>query len=121
MLLAVEEKEVLIEGKDFCINMLSEKNERILRQMRDSEISFSERISILETALHEKDQTLTQQAVNGDMINNGLEQKRPSLRQLQKKMEQGREANSRMLRVWSDLERVKRALDKETSLRNRLE
>ena len=121
MLLAVEEKEVLIEGKDFCINMLSEKNERILRQMRDSEISFSERISILETALHEKDQTLTQQAVNGDMINNGLEQKRPSLRQLQKKIEQEREANSHMLRVRSDLERVKRALDKETFLRNRLE
>ena len=121
MLLAVEEKEVLIEGKDFCINMLSEKNERILRQMRDSEISFSERISILETALHEKDQTLTQQAVNGDMINNGLEQKRPSLRQLQKKIEQGREASSRMRRVRSDLERVNRALDKETSLRNRLE
>ena len=56
LLLAVEEKEALIEGKDFCINMLSEKNERILRQMRDSEISFSERISTLETALHEKDQ-----------------------------------------------------------------
>ena len=56
LLLAVEEKEVLVEGKDFCINKLSEKNERILRQMRDSEISFSERISILETALHEKDQ-----------------------------------------------------------------
>ena len=35
LLLAVEEKEVLIEGKDFCINMLSEKKERILRQMRD--------------------------------------------------------------------------------------
>ena len=121
LLLAVEEKEVLIKGKDFCINKLSEKNERILRQMRDSEISFSERISILETALHEKDQTLTQQAVNGDMINNGLEQKRPSLRQLQKKTEQGREANSRMLRVRSDLDRVNRALDKETFLRNRLE
>ena len=121
LLLAIEEREVLIGGKDLCINMLSEEKERILEQMRDSEISFSERISILETALHEKDQTLTQQAVNGDMINNGLEQKRPSLRQLQKKMEQGREANSRMLRVWSDLERVKRALDKETSLRNRLE
>ena len=121
MLLAVEEKEVLIEGKDFCINMLSEKNERILRQMRDSEISFSERISILETALHEKDQTLIQQAVNGDMINNGLERKRPSLRQLQKKIEQEREANSRMLRVRSDLEQVNRALDKETFLRNRLE
>ena len=121
LLLAIEEREVLIGGKDLCINKLSEKNERILRQMRDSEISFSERISILETALHEKDQTLTQQAVNGDMINNGLEHKRPSLRQLQKKMEQGREANSRMLRVWSDLERVSRALDKETFLRNRLE
>ena len=121
LLLAVEEKEVLIEGKDFCINMLSEKNERILREMRDSEISFSERISILETALHEKDQTLTQQAVNGDMINNGLEHQRPSLRQLQKKMEQEREANSRVLRVRSDLERVSRALDKETFLRNRLE
>ena len=121
LLLAVEEKEVLIEGKDFCINMLSEKNERILRQMRDSEISFSERISILETALHEKDQTLTQQAVNEDMINNGLEQESPSLRQLQKKIEQEREANSRMLRVWNDLEQVNRALDKETFLRNRLE
>ena len=121
LLLAIEEREVLIGGKDLCINMLSEEKERILEQMRDSEISFSERISILETALHEKDQTLTQQAGNEDMINNGLEQKRPSLRQLQKKMEQGREANSRMLRAWSDLERVKRALDKETSLRNRLE
>ena len=121
LLLAIEEREVLIGGKDLCINMLSEEKERILEQMRDSEISFSERISILETALHEKDQTLTQQAGNEDMINNGLEQKRPSLRQLQKKMEQGREANSRMQRVWSDLERVKRALDKETSLRNRLE
>ena len=121
LLLAIEEKELLIEGKDFCINMLSEKNERILRQMRDSEISFSERISILETALHEKDQTLTQQAVNEDMINNGLEQKRPSLRQLQKKIEHEREANSRMLRVWSDLEQVNRALDKETILRNTLE
>ena len=121
LLLAIEEREVLIKGKDFFINKLSQKNERILRQMRDSEISFSERISILETALHEKDQTLTQQAVNGDMINNGLEQKRPSLRQLQKKIEQEREANSHMLRVRSDLERVKRALDKETFLRNRLE
>ena len=121
LLLAVEEKEVLIEGKDFCINMLSEKNEIILRQMRDSEISFSERISILETALHEKDQTLTQQALNEDMINNGLEQESPSLRQLQKKIEQEREANSRMLRVWNDLEQVNRALDKETFLRNRLE
>ena len=121
LLLAIEEREVLIGGKDLCINMLSEEKERILEQMRDSEISFSERISVLETALHEKDQTLTQQAVNGDMINNGLEQKRPSLRQLQKKIEQEREANSHMLRVRSDLERVKRALDKETFLRNRLE
>ena len=121
LLLAIEEREVLIGGKDLCINMLSEEKERILEQMRDSEISFSERISILETALHEKDQTLTQQAVNGDMINNGLEQKRPSLRQLQKKIEQEREANSRMLRVRSDLEQVNRALDKETFLRNRLE
>ena len=121
LLLAIEEREVLIGGKDLCINMLSEEKERILEQMRDSEISFSERISILETALHEKDQTLTQQAVNGDMINNGLENKRPSLRQLQKKMEQEREANSRVLRVRSDLERVSRALDKETFLRNRLE
>ncbi|CAH3178677.1 unnamed protein product [Porites evermanni] len=101
--------------------MLSEKNERILRQMRDSGISFSERVSNLETELHEKDQTLTQQAVNGGMINNGLEQERPSLRQLQKKNEQEREANSRMLRVWSDLEQVNRALDKETFLRNRPE
>ena len=57
LLLSLEEKEVLIGEKDFFINMLSEKNERILEQMRDSEISFSERISILETALHEKDQT----------------------------------------------------------------
>ena len=121
LLLAIEEREVLIGGKDLCINMLSEEKERILEQMRDSEISFSERISILETALHEKDQTLTQQAVNGDMINNGLENKRPSLRQLQKKMEQEREANSRVLRVRSDFERVSRALDKETFLRNRLE
>ena len=121
LLLAIEEREVLIGGKDLCINMLSEEKERILEQMRDSEISFSERISILETALHEKDQTLTQQAVNEDMINNGLEQKRPSLRQLQKKIEQEREANSRMLRVRSDLEQVNRALDKETFLRNRLE
>ena len=121
LLLAIEEREVLIGGKDLCINMLSEEKERILEQMRDSEISFSERISILETALHEKDQTLTQQAVNGDMINNGLENKHPSLRQLQKKMEQEREANSRVLRVRSDFERVSRALDKETFLRNRLE
>ena len=121
LLLAIEEREVLIGGKDLCINMLSEEKERILERMRDSEISFSERISILETALHEKDQTLTQQAVNEDMINNGLEQKRPSLRQLQKKIEQEREANSRMLRVRSDLEQVNRALDKETFLRNRLE
>ena len=121
LLLAIEEREVLIGGKDLCINMLSEEKERILERMRDSEISFSERISILETALHEKDQTLTQPAVNEDMINNGLEQKRPSLRQLQKKIEQEREANSRMLRVRSDLEQVNRALDKETFLRNRLE
>ena len=121
LLLAIEEREVLIGGKDLCINMLSEEKERILERMRDSEISFSERISILETALHEKDQTLTQQAVNEDMINNGLEQKRPSLRQLQKKIEHEREANSRMLRVWSDLEQVNRALDKETILRNTLE
>ena len=56
LLLAIEEREVLIGGKDLCINMLSEEKERILEQMRDSEISFSERISILETALHEKDQ-----------------------------------------------------------------
>ncbi|CAH3189309.1 unnamed protein product [Porites lobata] len=55
------------------------------------------------------------------MINNGLEQIRPSLRQLQKKIEQEREANSRMLRVRSDLEQVNRALDKETFLRIRLE
>ena len=114
LLLAIEEREVLIGGKDLCINMLSEEKERILEEMRDSEISFSERISILETALHEKDQTLIQQAVNGDMINNGVEQ-------LQKKIEQEREANSRMLRVRSDLERVNRALNKETFLRNRLE
>ena len=56
LLLAIEEREVLIGGKDLCINMLSEEKERILERMRDSEISFSERISILETALHEKDQ-----------------------------------------------------------------
>ena len=37
LLLAVEEKEVLIKGKDFCINKLSGKNERILRQMRDEQ------------------------------------------------------------------------------------
>ena len=121
LLLAIEEREVLIGEKELCINMLSKEKERILEQMRDLEISFSERISILETALHEKDQTLTQQAVTGYMINDGLEQKRPSLRQLQKKIEQELEASLRMLRVRSDLDRVNRALDKEISLRNRLD
>ena len=107
LLLAIEEREVLIGGKDLCINMLSEEKERILEQMRDSEISFSERISILETALHEKDQTLTQQAVNEDLINNGLEKKSPPLRQLQKEIEQEREADLRMLKVMrSNLEQV---------------
>ena len=126
LLLAIEEREVLIRGKDLCINMLLEK-------MRDSEISFSERISILETALHEKDQTLTQQAVNEDLINNGLEKKSPPLRQLQKEIEQEREADLRMLKVMrSNLEQVmaneqqarlrfEDELGKETSLRNRLE
>ena len=89
-----EEKEVLIEEKNFCINKLSDEKERILLQMRDSENSYSadkerrmEKIRVLETALREKSQILTQQ----------------------------REANSRMR---NDLVRVSRALDEETVLRN---
>ena len=36
-----EEKEVLIEEKNFCINILSEEKERVLLQMRNSEKSYS--------------------------------------------------------------------------------
>ncbi|XP_073227406.1 uncharacterized protein [Porites lutea] len=119
LLLAVEEKEALIGEKDLCINMLSKEKERILEQMRDSEIIYSERISILETALHEKDQTLTQQAVNEDLINNGLEKKSPPLRQLQKEIEQEREADLHMLKVMrSNLEQV---MANEQQARLRLE
>ena len=103
-----EEKEVLIKEKNVCINILSEEKERILLQMRDSENSYSadkerriERIRFLETVLHTQSQILTQQA-----------------EQLQKKLKQEREANSRMRKVQSDLVRVSRALDEETVLRN---
>ena len=113
-----EEKEVLIEEKNFCINILSEEKERVLLQMRNSEKSYSadkerriERIRVLETALHEKSQILTQQAVHRYFINNELEQ-------LQKELKQEREANSCMWKVQSDLVRVSRALNEETVLRN---
>ena len=113
-----EEKEVLIEEKNFCINILSEEKERVLLQMRNSEKSYSadkerriERIRVLETALHEKSQILTQQAFHGYFINNELEQ-------LQKELKQEREANSCMWKVQSDLVRVSRALNEETVLRN---
>ena len=113
-----EEKEVLIEEKNFCINILSEEKERVLLQMRNSEKSYSadkerriERIRVLETALHEKSQILTQQALHRYFINNELEQ-------LQKELKQEREANSCMWKVQSDLVRVSRALNEETVLRN---
>ena len=93
LLLTVEEKEVLIGGKNFCINILSEEKERILEQMRDSEKRRIQRIRILETELHEKDQILTQQALYRDLINN----------------------------VQSDLVRVRQALNEERVLRNMLE
>ena len=113
-----EEKEVLIEEKNFCINILSEEKERVLLQMRNSEKSYSadkerriERIRVLETALHEKSQILTQQAFHRYFIDNELEQ-------LQKELKQEREANSCMWKVQSDLVRVSRALNEETVLRN---
>ena len=113
-----EEKEVLIEEKNFCINILSEEKERVLLQMRNSEKSYSadkerriERIRVLETALHEKSQILTQQAFHRYFINNELEQ-------LQKELKQEREANLCMWKVQSDLVRVSRALNEETVLRN---
>ena len=113
-----EEKEVLIEEKNFCINILSEEKERVLLQMRNSEKSYSadkerriERIRVLETALQEKSQILTQQAFHRYFINNELEQ-------LQKELKQEREANSCMWKVQSDLVRVSRALNEETVLRN---
>ena len=113
-----EEKEVLIEEKNFCINILSEEKERVLLQMRNSENSYSadkerriERIRVLETALHEKSQILTQQAFHRYFINNELEQ-------LQKELKQEREANSCMWKVQSDLVRVSRALNEERVLRN---
>ena len=94
LLLTVEEKEVLIGGKNFCINILSEEKERILEQMGDSEKRRIQRIRILETESLEKDQLLEQ---------------------LQKeRLKQEREANSRMRKVKSDL---LRALDEETVLR----
>ena len=113
-----EEKEVLIEEKNFCINILSEEKERVLLQMRNSEKSYSadkerriERIRVLETALHEKSQILTQQAFHRYFIDNELEQ-------LQEELKQEREANSCMWKVQSDLMRVSRALNEETVLRN---
>ena len=113
-----EEKEVLIEEKNFCINILSEEKERVLLQMRNSEKSYSadkerriERIRVLETALHEKSQILTQQAFHRYFIDNELEQ-------LQEELKQEREANSCMWKVQSDLVRVSRALNEETVLRN---
>ena len=113
-----EEKEVLIEEKNFCIKILSEEKERVLLQMRNSEKSYSadkerriERIRVLETALHEKNQILTQQVFNRYFINN-------EIKQLQKELKQEREANSCMWKVQSDLVRVSRALNEETVLRN---
>ena len=113
-----EEKEVLIEEKNFCINILSEEKERVLLQMRNSEKNYSadkerriERIRVLETALHEKSQILTQQAFHRYFIDNELEQ-------LQEELKQEREANSCMWKVQSDLVRVSRALNEETVLRN---
>ena len=94
LLLTVEEKEVLIGGKNVCINILSEEKEKILEQMTDSEKRRIQRIRILETESLEKDQTL---------------------QQLQKELsKQEREANSRMRKVKSDL---LRALGEEKVLR----
>ena len=80
-----EEREVLIGEKNYCINKLSEKTERILKEKRDSEKrnlanqeQLLETIELLKTELEKKDQMLTRQA---DLMNNKLEQERKTVRQ----------------------------------------
>ena len=115
-----EEREVLIGEKNYCINKLSEKTERILKEKRDSEKrnlanqeQLLETIELLKMELEKKDQMLTRQA---DLMNNKLEQERKTVKQLQKELEQEREGNSPMRKVQSDL--VRWAMDEETVLRN---
>ena len=122
---SLQQHQKLLEFERGKLREVEEEKERNLGRMRDLEISYSadkerllERVRILETALHEKDQILTQQAVNGDLISNELEQERISVRQLQKELDREREVNSGMRKIQSDLVRVSRALDEETVLRN---
>lgn len=121
----LQQHQRLLELERGKLRDVEEENERQLGRMRDLEISFSadkerllERIRVLESALGEKDQVLTQQTVNLTLMNNELEEERVSLRQIQNELEQEREANSVLRKVQSDLVRVTLALDEEKVVRN---
>ena len=103
---SLQQHQKLLEFERGKLREVEEEKERNLGRMRELEISYSadkerllERVRILETALHEKDQILTQQAVNGDLISNELEQERISVRQLQKELDREREVNSGMRKI----------------------
>lgn len=121
----LQQHQRLLELERGKLRDVEEENERQLGRMRDLEISFSadkerllERIRVLESALGEKDQVLTQQTVNLTLMNSELEEERVSLRQIQNELEQEREANSVLQKVQSDLVRVTLALDEEKVVRN---
>ena len=105
----LQQHQRLLELERGKLREVEEENDRQLGRMRDLEISFSadkerllERIRVLESALGEKDQALTQQTVNLTLMNNELEEERVSLRQIQNELEQEREANSVLRKVQSD-------------------
>ena len=121
----LQQHQKLLELERDKLRGVEEEKERNLGRMRDLEISYIadkerhlERIRVLEGALSERDQVLTQQNVNLSLLNNELEQERTSVRQLQNELKQEREANSLLHKVQSDLVRVRRAFDEEKAVRS---
>ena len=121
----IQQHQNLLEIERGKLQEMEEEKERQLGRMRDLEISYStdkerlcERVGVLENALADKDQMLTQQAVNIALLTKELEQERFSVRQLRSELEQERQANSHLHEVQNDLVRVRRALDEEKTVRN---
>ena len=107
---------------------VEEEKERNLRRVRDSEISYSadkerllERIRVLEVDLRDKAQALTQQSVNLSLANEELEKERASVSRLQNEIEKGREANSVLPVLDSNLRRLQSELQDTQAVRNMLE
>ena len=93
---SLQQHQKLLEFERGKLREVEEEKERNLGRMRDLEISYSadkelllERIRLLESAMNDKEQVLTQQTVNLALINNELEQERISVRQLQNRPSTG--------------------------------